>query len=52
MQLSLLHQLHEQVLFHTPKDFFVRDEVQSLDIQDYSIPAGGQAAEVVFKLLS
>ena len=49
MELSLLHQLDEQILFHSLEDVFIRDEVHSLDTQDYSIAAGGEAVEFVFK---
>ena len=51
MELSLLDQPDELVLFHSLEDFFVPDEVQSLDTQDYSVAAGGEAVEFVFKLL-
>ena len=50
MKLSLLNQLDEQILFHCLEDFFIRDEIHSLDTQDYSIAAGGEAVEFVFKL--
>ena len=50
MKLSLLYQLDEQILFHSLEDFFIRDEVHSLNTQDYSIAAGGEAVEFVFKL--
>ena len=32
--------------------FFIRDEVHSLDIQDYSIAAGGEALSVEYQHLS
>ena len=50
MELSLLYQLDKQILFHSLEDFFNRDEVYSLDTQDYSIAADGEAVEFVFKL--
>ena len=50
MKLSLLHQLDEQILFHSLEDFLIRDEVYSLKTQNYSIAAGGEAVEFVFKL--
>ena len=50
MKLSLLHQLDEQILFHPLEDVFIRDEVHSLNTQDYSKAAGGEALEFVFKL--
>ena len=40
-----MYQLDEQVLFHSLKDYFVRDEFQSLDTQDYSTAGGGEAVE-------
>ena len=43
MKLSLLNQLDEQILFHCLEDFFIRDEIHSLNTQDYSIAAGGEA---------
>ena len=49
MGLSLLYQLDEQIWFHSLEDFFIRDEVHSLDTKDYSITAGGEAVEFVFK---
>ena len=50
MELLLLNQLDEQILFHSLEDLFIRDEVHSLDIPDFSIAAGDEAAEFVFKL--
>ena len=48
MKLSLLNQLDEQILFHSLEYFFIRDEVHSLNTQDYSIAAGGEAVELFF----
>ena len=50
MKLSLFNQLDEQILFPSLEDFFIRDEVYSLDTQEYSIAARGEAVEFVFKL--
>ena len=50
MKLSLMNQLDEQILFHSLKDFFIRDEVHSLNTRDYSTAAGGEAVEFVLKL--
>ena len=37
-------------MFHSLEYLFIRDEVHSLNTQDYSIAAGGKAVEFVFKL--
>ena len=46
VELSLLYQLNEQILFHSLEDFFIRDEVHSLDTQAPSL----NSALIIFKM--